>query len=74
MSYRRPIRKNEINPRLVLFREKNATIDNEKFTTMLEGRHIPPDLTEATEGDEAHTSINKFRRGAKIGMRVVHEI
>ena len=74
MTYRRPVRKDQINPRLVLLREEDAAVDDEKFASMLDCGHIAADLSESAESDESHATVDKFRWCSEIGMRMVHEI
>ena len=74
MTYRRPVRQDQVDPRLVLLREKYAAVDDEKFASMLDCGHIAADLSESAESDESHATVDKFRWCSEIGMRMVHEI
>jgi hypothetical protein len=54
-----PVGKDHIHTRLVLLGEQHPAVDDEQLPLVLEHGHVPPDLPESTQGDDAQ----RVRRG-----------
>ena len=53
----REVRQNQVNARLVVFREQNATIDDQNLSVDLEAGHVAANLTETTDRDNAEGAL-----------------
>src|SRR5690606_36698865 len=66
------VRQDQVDPGLLLLREEHAAVDDQQPAGVLEDRHVPADLAEAAEGDDAQGSLGERRRASQIGARVAH--
>ena len=48
------VRQDEVDAGLLLFGEEDTAVDDEQLAAVLEDGHVPADLAEAAEGDDAH--------------------
>jgi hypothetical protein len=49
--------KDHVDPGLVLLGEEHAAVDDEETSLVLEDGHVPADLTEAAERDDAQAAL-----------------
>jgi hypothetical protein len=71
------VRKDEVDTRLVLFREQHTDVDDEQPSAEFNDSHVAADLAEATESNDAQTlrvkrwRIREIVRGRGHGLPVV---
>ena len=70
----RKIRQNQVDSGLRLFREKNATVDNQEFVTKFQNIHIAPDLAQATQRDNPEIPLLQRRRFRQVVVKRHHAI
>ncbi len=68
----REVREDEVNAWLIVFGEQDPAVDDEQPAGMLEHRHVPADLAEATERDHAQAISGQGRWRPQLGVRVTH--
>jgi hypothetical protein len=54
--------------------EQHAAVDDEQPAAVLEDRHVPADLTEAAERDNAQAAPAKRGGAGEVRMRVAHAL
>jgi hypothetical protein len=59
------VRQDDVDARLVLFREKHATVDDEDLAVNLENGHVATDFSDATKRDDAEDARTQWSRCRK---------
>ncbi len=63
------VRQDQVDARLVRLGEQDAAVDDEQPPEVLEDRHVPADLTEPAERDDAQAVARQRRRRGQVRMR-----
>jgi hypothetical protein len=58
----------------VLLGEQHAAVDDQELAAVLEDGHVPADLTEPAEADDAKPSARKIGGSGEFGVRVTHDL
>ena len=56
------VRQDQINARLLFFREKHTAIDEQQMTIVFDHVHVAADFTKAAKGHDAHGTLAVLRR------------
>ncbi len=62
------IRQDEIDTRLLLFREEHAAVDKQQVTVVFDHVHVAADFAQAAERRDAHGALAVLRRGDQHGI------
>ena len=68
------VRQDEVHAGLVGVGEQHAAVHDEQPATVLEDRHVPADLAEAAERDDAQPVARQLARRGEVGVRVAHSL
>src|SRR6185312_13276017 len=68
------VRQDEIHAGLVGVGEQHAAVHDEQSATVLEDRHVPADLAEAAERDDAQPVARQLAGRGEVGVRVAHSL
>ena len=63
----------QVHPRLVGLGEQHPAVHDEQPPGVLEHGHVPADLAEAAEPDDAQSALGQGRGGGEARMRVAHQ-
>ena len=50
-------RKDQVDPRMIVFREEHTAVDQQQLAAILEHGHVPTDVAEAAERDHSYCAI-----------------
>ncbi|GHA68695.1 hypothetical protein GCM10010372_80290 [Streptomyces tauricus] len=70
---RTEVRKDQVDPGLLLLGEEHATVDDQKAAVVLEDRHVSADFPEAPERGDAEAPLGKLRRQTEFRMRMTQK-
>ena len=68
------VRQDEVHAGLVGVGEQHAAVHDEQPATVLEDRHVPADLAEAAERDDAQPVARQLARRGEVGVRVAQQL
>ena len=68
------VRQDEVHAGLVGVGEQHAAVHDEQPAAVLEDRHVPADLTEAAERDDAQAVGGELGGRGEVGVRVAHSL
>src|SRR5215472_12105311 len=66
------VRQDQVHARLVGLGEQDAAVDDQQPPAVLEDGHVPADLAETAQRDDAQAVAVKRRRWGQFGVRVTH--
>src|SRR6202035_81530 len=66
------VRQDQVDARLVRLGEQHAAVDDEQPPEVLEDGHVPADLAETAERDDAQAAARQGRRRCQVRVRVAH--
>ncbi len=64
----------QVHAGLVGIGEQDAAVHDEQAAAVLEDRHVPADLAEAAQGDDAQAAAGQRGRRGEIWVRVAHAL
>src|SRR5690606_38963864 len=62
----------QVDARLLGIGEEYPAVDDQQAAGVLEDRHVPADLAQPAQRDDAQAATWQLRRGAEIRMRMAH--
>ncbi len=66
------VRQDQVDARLIRFREQHAAVHDQQPARVLEDRHVPADLAEPAQRDDPQAVGGEGRRRPEFGVRVAH--
>ncbi len=66
------VRQDQVHAGLVGVGEQHAAVHHEQAAAVFEHRHVPADLTDAAEGDDAQAVADQAGGRGEVGVRVAH--
>ena len=64
------VREDQVDTRLLVFREQHTAVDDEQLALVLEDGHVATDLADAAESHHPQTLERGLRRGAEPSRRI----
>ncbi len=68
------VREDQVDAGVVVVGEEHAAVDDEQLAAVLDDGHVPADLTEAAEGDDADAAVLQGAGQLELGVRVAHRV